>query len=137
MDVSAIASKCVGWPYEPHGRFEEGKPPAVDCYGLFLYVMGELGTALPDPYYKGDWTKKGLELFRKYHELAEPVDREDAQPGDAVLLQTCADAPDHIGVYLGSSKFLHCVENAGVVISRINIRFSAQRVIKFYRMRKT
>jgi len=56
--------------------------------------------------------------------------------GCAVVMAIDPMHPDliqHIGVYIGEGKFIHILENHGVIVSRINDRFFSKKIRGFYR----
>lgn len=123
----AIASECAGWKYKHHGR----EPGAVDCYGLFLHVMREMGYRLPDAEYSTDDDEQYNLFLKNFHKHVEPIDPQGVRPGDVVLLNW-GDQPCHLGVCLEFGKFIHAIRG-GVVIMRLSR--VPQLVHSFYRLK--
>jgi cell wall-associated NlpC family hydrolase len=86
--VAALATRFVGTPY----RFGGASPDAgFDCSGLVWFVHRELGFSVP-------------RTAADQRARANPVPREELQPGDLVFFYT---PRDHVGIYLGDGQFVH------------------------------
>lgn len=132
-EIDKIAAEMVGIPYLDGGRDREG----LDCYGLVLLFMKELGIDLPDWDYERDWAKQGGNLLiENYHEHAEQIGRVYMAPGDLIMFENHPGVANHLGIFLGSGKFIHVVENAGVVIMRLNTQPHSRRMHSCYRMKR-
>lgn len=132
-DIQMIAAELVGIPYKDGGRDREG----LDCYGLVLLFMRELGIELPDWEYERDWAKQGGNLLiENYHEYAEQIGRAYMVPGDVIMFENHPGVANHLGVFLGAGKFIHVVEKAGVVIMRVNSQPHLRRMHSCYRMKR-
>ncbi len=119
-DVGALAKTCVGWGYKHHGRYDpSASKQFVDCWGLFSYCMERLGVTVPDVVYTQEWARERLDFLKEYHQYAEPISDQEALPGDAVLMRGHHRDPNHVGVYLGKGRMLHCVQSTGVVITQL------------------
>ena len=128
-DVASIAQRYVGIPFAHRGRDGAG----MDCYGLFWAMMRDLGTPLPDFEYIEDWEKAGGNvLMENYWKHGEEIQKQDLAPGDAILFRTVpAVAANHIGVYIGAGRFVHCTKTCGVTVSEIDRQPHARRVVMF------
>ena len=124
-----IAASFIGVPYAHGGRDKFG----MDCYGLFLAMMREMGRAVADYQYPQGWEFMGGEiLLENYHKHAKEIQRADLAPGDAILFRTVpAVAANHIGVYIGAGRFVHCTKTCGVTVSEIDRQPHARRVVMF------
>lgn len=87
--AAGIAAGQVGVPYRYGGRSREG----FDCSGLVSYAYARAGRTVPR-------TTRGL-----WREL-EPVAAGDLETGD-VLFFDIEGKVSHVGLYLGSGRFVH------------------------------
>ena len=87
-----------------------------DCSGLVSFVYQQsAGIALQG---------SSAEIARK----TRPIDAQAAQPGDLVFFNTLGAANSHVGIYIGSGKFIHAAnERTGVRQERLDNRYWAQR----------
>lgn len=132
-NVSEIAASLVGIPYKDGGRDREG----VDCYGLTILFMRELGMELPDWDYERDWARHGGNLLiENYCEYATEIKRHELEPGDVIMFENHPGVANHLGVYIGAGKFLHVMEFAAVVIMRLNAQPYSRRFHSCYRMKR-
>lgn len=88
--AASLAKQQLGKPYQWGA---EG-PDKFDCSGLVLYVYKELGVQLP--------RASGMQAYSGAH-----VDFKDLQPGDLVFFKLNGSSIDHVGIYVGHSKFVH------------------------------
>lgn len=107
----------IGVRYRPNGRTIQS---GMDCYGLAIEVEKRMGHELPDLSEikaKGrniaDCEKKCLQLVK-----VKVVD-EPSEEGDILFLKDTSGALNHIGVYLGDGRFIHC-NKYGVHIEHVN-----------------
>lgn len=106
----------LGVRYRHNGR---NAKTGFDCYGLAIEVEKRFGHILPDlDLFKADGRDfmvcKNIalnELCEKVQEVNEPE-----QEGDVILFNNNS-VLNHIGVYLGNGKFIHC-NKYGVHIER-------------------
>ena len=90
FEAAALAKKQLGKPYQWGA---EG-PDKFDCSGLVMYVYANLGVNLP--------RVSGRQAYAGVH-----VDQKDLQPGDLVFFRLNGSKIDHVGIYVGHSKFVH------------------------------
>ena len=90
MAAVALAEKQLGKPYQ----WGASGPEKFDCSGLVMYVYDNLGVQLP--------RVSGQQAYAGVH-----VDRADLQPGDLVFFRLNGSRIDHVGIYVGHSKFIH------------------------------
>lgn len=98
MVLQALA--LLGVPYR-YG----GSDPAtgLDCSGLVRHVVAQAaGLKLP-----GD--------TRRLSTVGMPVDAQDLRPGDLVFFNTLGRPYSHVGIYVGSQRFIHAPSTGGVV----------------------
>lgn len=107
----------IGVRYRINGRsISEG----LDCYGLAIEVSKRFGHELPDideiKQEERDYKlceKKCLEIVN-----VNPIDFPTTE-GDIIFFRDSVGVMNHIGVYLGNGRFIHC-NKYGVHIERIN-----------------
>jgi len=132
--IFEMVEKCIGVPFKEHGRDLQG----FDCYGIALYILNPLGYNLPDFNYDENWAKCGNNYFiENYYKYAKQINRNELQPVDVILFKNDPEVVNHIGIYLGGGKFIHCDRKSGVIISRLNQQPYCRRIDSFYRLKKT
>jgi len=89
-EAAALAKEQLGKPYQ----WGASGPNKFDCSGLVMYVYDNLGVKLP--------RVTGEQAYAGVH-----VDRADLQPGDLVFFKLSGSRINHVGIYLGNSKFVH------------------------------
>lgn len=85
------AEKYIGVPYSWGG---ENSVTGFDCSGLTSSVYRESGIMLP-------------RTSREQHKTGVFVLKKDLQRGDLVFFKTRGRAVSHVGIYVGSRKFIH------------------------------
>jgi cell wall-associated NlpC family hydrolase len=88
--AAALAKLQLGKQYQ----WGAAGPNKFDCSGLVMYVYNELGIALP-------------RVSVEQASYGDHVDRGKLQPGDLVFFQLNGSRIDHVGIYVGRSKFVH------------------------------
>lgn len=96
--IARAAQSLIGSPY----RYGGAGPDAFDCSGLVSYVHRELGYATP-------------RTAAQQYAQARPVPRADLRPGDLVFFRLNGSAISHVGVYMGSDRFVHAPQTGGRV----------------------
>jgi hypothetical protein len=93
----------------------------IDC-SAFMQKVGEyaFGWILP-------------RTAREQYALMQPVCREDIHEGDFVFFNTHGGI-SHVGMYLQNNKFVHSCTSSGVMISDLDDRYWAPRIVGFKRM---
>jgi len=106
------AERWIGVKYRKGGQDRTG----IDCSGLTARMYQ---------------TVAGVNLPRTTKDQAASgnlVSRTDLRPGDLVFFITLKDRiVDHVGIYLGDTKFVHASASKGVVISSLLQDYYAQR----------
>ena len=110
MSLTRNAMRFIGTPYVFGGT----SPSGFDCSGYTQHVFAMLGISLPRTadaqYYAGHPTVGGI------------------APGDLVFFQTYLPGPSHVGIYIGSGRFISS-SGHGVRISSLSESYWASRYI--------
>ena len=87
-----------------------------DCSGLVSFVYKQsAGVALQGS--AADMAKR-----------TRPIDAQSAQPGDLVFFNTLGTPNSHVGIYIGSGKFIHAAnERTGVRQERLDNSYWSKR----------
>ena len=121
-ELKEVSSKYLGVRYSYGGTSAKG----FDCSGYVRHVFKELGiTSLErtssDMYSQGTSVKKS-----------------ELEPGDLVFFNTSGKRISHVGIYIGSGKFIHASTSKGVIKTSINDKYywgnkyvGAKRVANF------
>lgn len=107
----------VGVRYCFNGRSKE---TGFDCYGLAIEVSKRFGHIMPDV--EEAWKEdrdflhcEGLCLSKvEVKRINEPQ-----TPGDVILIKNSRGILNHIGIYLGDGRFIHC-NKLGVHLDRVS-----------------
>lgn len=89
-DVVRAAYAYRGTPY----RWGMSRPGGFDCSGFTKYVYGRKGVTLPRT------------AAEQYH-AGRAVGHKGMKPGDLVFFHTTRSGISHVGMYVGSGKFVH------------------------------
>jgi len=88
-----------------------------DCSGLVSFVYKE---------------SAGIELRGSASDIANKtrtIPASAAVPGDLVFFNTLGSSNSHVGIYIGSGKFIHAAnERTGVRIDRLDIDYWSKRI---------
>lgn len=106
-DVSMYAVSLVGIPYRLGGNSPQ---TGLDCSGFVGHVFRQTaGMHLPRD-------------SRAISDAAQPLARDELQPGDLVFFNTLNRAYSHVGIYLGDNRFVHAASSrtGGVMVSNLN-----------------
>jgi cell wall-associated NlpC family hydrolase len=112
------AMRFIGTPYVFGGTTSSG----FDCSGYVQHVFAMVGVRVP---------RTADAQFYAAHKI-----KNGARPGDLVFFQTYLPGPSHVGIYLGSGKFVHSSSH-GVMVSRISDRYWANRYLGIKRVLKS
>lgn len=122
-------NKYIGLPYKDNGRDEAG----VDCWGLArLFYKQELNIDLPsyDDLYTTSYDPAVSQAISAHKDNWELTTT--AKPGDLCLFNIYGE-PAHVGVYVGSRKFLHAREGRDSVIESLDSPQWSKRFQGFYK----
>jgi len=101
--MGKIIDSYMGSPYKRGGETKGG----MDCSGLVVAVYRQYsGFKLPHD------TQK---LFK----LVKRIDKENLAYGDLVFFSDGWFRVSHVGIYLGEGKFVHSLEDFGVIVSSL------------------
>jgi len=102
-DLVATAKNYIGTPYRYGGTTTAG----IDCSAYTQLVFKKSGKSLPRT--AGQQYKQG-----------KAVSKSNLTTGDLVFFNTSGRGVSHVGIYIGSSKFIHASTSKGVTISSLN-----------------
>jgi len=104
----AIIKSYLGTPYRRGGMDRTG----MDCSGFVCVVYREYdGRALPRR--SGDMARVGT-----------PLPLSDARIGDCIFFRDgMFNRINHVGIYIGASRFAHASSSSGVIISSLDDEF--------------
>lgn len=97
-EIVAFAQRFLHTPYVWGGTQSAG----FDCSGYIYYIFKQHGIELP---------RMADEQFL----VGMPVQKNQLQEGDLVYFSTYEPGPSHVGIYIGSNRFIHASSAAGMV----------------------
>ena len=110
VQLVEYALTFLGTPY----RLGANGPSAYDCSSFTAKVYGKYGYKLPRTAYSQGYGNLGAKI----------KSISDLETGDLVCMNTLKDNDlcDHVGIYIGDGKLIHCASGSDmkVVISNIN-----------------
>jgi cell wall-associated NlpC family hydrolase len=118
-NLVATARRFIGSNYVSGGS----SPGGFDCSGFVSYVHRRHGISV---------SRSSRALFKQ----GSPVSRDDLQPGDVLFFErTYRSGISHVGLYLGSGKFIHAANHrGGVKITDVDSDYYASRYVGARRM---
>jgi cell wall-associated NlpC family hydrolase len=96
--IVRVADQLIGSPYHFGGADLEG----FDCSGLAVYAHERIGLEIP-------------RTAEEQKRAARPVPLDSLSPGDLVFFRIGARRVNHVGIYVGSGRFIHAPRSGGVV----------------------
>lgn len=99
----AVARQYIGTPYYYGGT----SPSGFDCSGFTQYVFSQVGINLQ---------RTADAQFGQ----GRQVDSNTLKTGDLVFFSTYEAGPSHVGIYIGSGRFIHSGSSTGVTVSSLS-----------------
>ncbi len=96
--VVGTALTFLGVPYRNGGT----DPSGFDCSGFVQYVFGQYGASLPRE-------------VRTQYQHGQAIALDEVQPGDLVFFETVSRGASHVGIAVGSGRFVHAPSSRGVI----------------------
>jgi len=90
IKAASLARSQLDKPYQWGGQ----GPEKFDCSGLVFYVFGALDVSMP-------------RVSREQAKYGQMVKKSELQPGDLVFFITSGKNINHVGIYVGESRFIH------------------------------
>lgn len=109
--------KWLGTPYKYGGTSKNG----IDCSSFVQNVMKEVGINLP-------------RTAHQQFEFSYPLSLNNAEIGDLVFFRK-ASKVSHVGIYLGSNKFIHSSSSKGVILSSLDDSWYEENFYKVGRVK--
>lgn len=80
-----------------------------DCYGLAIEISKRFGHELPDleEFLRADREFDVCEKLCLENVKVKPIEKPEEE-GDLILIKSREGVLEHIGVYLGHGRFIHC-----------------------------
>ncbi|WP_347490325.1 C40 family peptidase [Desulfoscipio sp. XC116] len=100
-EILDYARSFQGVPYAAAG----GSPSGFDCSGFTKFVYARFGLSLP-------------RTAGEQYAMGQAVSSSEAKPGDLVAFKT-GSYISHIGIYMGSGKFISATSSQGVDITSV------------------
>lgn len=101
--IVSSAKNLIGIKYRYGGTTKAG----FDCSGFIGYIYKNNGVNLPR-------TAAGM------YSTGKSVKKADLAVGDLVFFNTSGKGVSHVGMYIGSGKFIHASTSKGVRIDKVN-----------------
>lgn len=98
-----VAKQQIGSPYRSGGF----SPAGFDCSGLVGYSFKKVGKSIP---------RSASAIFQN---AGKKVAKKSLKKGDLVFFNTNGRSVSHVGIYIGSNKFVHSANN-GVRIDSLS-----------------
>ncbi len=120
-DIVRTAYGYRGTPYVWGGE----RPGGFDCSGFTMHLYGRKGISLPHS-------------ARAQFGMGSHVDKSGMKPGDLVFFHTVTPGISHVGMYVGSGKFVHASSrrSGGVRVDNIDSGYYSQAFRGARRMRR-
>lgn len=103
-DLVNTAKNYIGTPYRYGGT---SLTSGIDCSAYTQVVFKKNGKSLP-------------RTAAQQYKQGKAVSKSNLTTGDLVFFKTGGSGISHVGIYIGSSKFIHASTSKGVTISSIN-----------------
>jgi cell wall-associated NlpC family hydrolase len=99
-DISIAAISLIGTPYKWGGNTPQS---GFDCSGLIVYVV------------KNTRQKNLPRTTGELGKYGKSLAQETPAPGDLVFFNTLGESHSHVGIYVGSGRFVHAPTTGGTV----------------------
>jgi cell wall-associated NlpC family hydrolase len=96
--IVQTALQFVGVPYRNGGS----DPRGFDCSGFVPFIFARHGTALPRE-------------VRDQYLAGRQIELRDVLPGDLLFFETVSRGASHVGMVIGSGRFVHAPSSRGTV----------------------
>jgi lipoprotein Spr len=111
--MGKIIDSYMGSPYRSGGETKAG----MDCSGLVVAVYRQYsGFNLPHD-------------TQKLYKLVKRIDKENLTYGDLVFFSDGWFRVSHVGIYIGDGKFVHSIEDFGVIVSSLEEDYYKKRYL--------
>jgi cell wall-associated NlpC family hydrolase len=112
MKVISYAKRYLGVNY----NFGSSSSKSFDCSGFTMYIYRAAGIHLPHS--AAGQANLGLAISNK----------NELKPGDLVFFQTYKPGISHVGIYIGSGRFIHASSGKGeVTITKLSEAYYTER----------
>ncbi len=125
--------KLLGIPFLDGGRdLKRG----LDCYGLAMVVFNQMGIEIPE-YYASAFNDQAVsnQIDKVKNIEWVQLEKEALSVPCLILMKFNSNLENHVGVYIGEGKFIHCRNPIGVNIDRIESPAWRHRIVGFYRLK--
>lgn len=102
-EQSALSREALRWLGRPYRYGGTNPASGFDCSGLVYYSALVTRTGVPP--------RTVIDQFA----ASKPITVSELQSGDLVFYQINKKMPDHVGIYIGDSSFVHAPQTGGVV----------------------
>jgi hypothetical protein len=99
---------------DDYGRTKKG----LDCSGFIVYVFQTAGIS---PQTAGWGSTASTAAIYNSPRVYE-INKSELKIGDLGMLNTKAGTSNHVGIYAGNGKWIHCYPNGGAIISNYNFK---------------
>lgn len=103
-NLVSTAKNYIGAPYRYGGT---SLTSGIDCSAYTQVVFKKNGKSLP-------------RTTGQQYQQGKAVSKSNLSTGDLVFFNTSGKGISHVGIYIGSSKFIHASTSQGVTVSSIN-----------------
>ena len=120
-----IASNAVGYAKEMLGKpyqYAGDTPAGFDCSGLVKYSYGRAGISMPRD-------------TQAQHRMSVLVSTRGLREGDLLFFDQEGRKKSHVGIYLGSGRFIHAPSSGGKVrIDSMNAEYWKKHFVEARRV---